>query len=210
MNKWDYLGLAYGQRLTKKEAQLLACAIKQWLIFAKTGNAIALWGEDDRSLTLKFLSNYMSKTGSTINVTRNDLMEDDGFHQANKRAQIYFANGGTGVHIERVITGKPDLMTSIGRVLVAYEHKVAYLTRHIINGHFEVIKAYFPSERFDFQDTTEKEKKLNVVFPFFGLASYLCCWKGGSSITDLWMADLEIHGFAQSFEVTATWFVTPY
>ncbi|MDD2230632.1 MAG: hypothetical protein PHY48_14695 [Candidatus Cloacimonetes bacterium] len=191
INKWDYLGLAYGDRLTKKEAKQLACAINKFLKYASLGNAIAAWGDSDKSLTIKFLKNYMSKSGSAIILKYNQLKSDTGIIDQNQKAYKYLLNNPLE-SISLIAYTHNDLSTSVGRVIINYSKE------------FGFIKAYFPSEKYTFSDTKSNEK-INVSFPGLDNFSKKCCWEGSEHISDKWMHDLEIHGHAKSFNVRASW-----
>lgn len=77
-------------------------------------------GKNDRSLTLRFLKNYMSKTGNTIVLDYNKhLANDPGIIAANNKAlktASVFLSGG-----ELIQAGtSEDLSTSVGRVMIQY------------------------------------------------------------------------------------------
>ncbi|MCK9305651.1 MAG: hypothetical protein M0P27_09695, partial [Bacteroidales bacterium] len=191
VNKWDYLGLKYGNRLTKKEAEQLACAINQFLKYAPLGNAITAWGANDKSLTIRFLKNYMSKSCSPIILSYNLLKKDNSIIEQNKKAYKHLLSNPSG-NIDLVAYTHNDLSTSVGRVVINYSKQ------------FGFIKAHFPSEKYTFSDTKNNDK-INVSFPGLNYFEKKCCWEGGEHVSDKWMHDLEIYGHAKSFNVRASW-----
>jgi hypothetical protein len=194
INAWDYLGLAYGRNLTKDEAEQFACAINYWLIDASVANALMLWGSSDHSLTLRFLSRYMAKTGGTVNLSCSEI--DKNGAESIKRANIAAPTEVESQGVFRLpIRTTGDLSTSVGRTILQYGRDA--------NGFFGGF-----DDRYTFLDTRPDEG-VNVTFPALSFEGALCCWKGGNSISDQWMADLERHGFAKSFDVKARWRVLP-
>lgn len=211
IEKWDRLGMAYGEHLTKEEAKSLACAIKFFLIDAKAANALFLRGEDDVSMTIKMLSHYMSKKGTDFTVSESKLKSDPGMQLANRDAKNHFKSGGIAPYIRRGIHTTGDLSTAIGRTTAKYTTGTEYIpsmpmtmgvpmpgiTIHVIHG--ELL-----GERYTFLDTKPGDP-VNVTFPFLNLEGFLCCWKGGNNISDQWMADLERYGYAKSYNVKGNW-----
>lgn len=51
----------------------------------------------------------------------------------------------------------------------------------------------------------ETDETVGVSFPYLDFEGSLCCWKGGNFISDVWMGDLERHGFAKSFKINVDW-----
>jgi len=197
VNLWDYLGLAYGEHLTKEEATALACAINNWLVDATIGNALIMWGDDDRSLTLSFVRRYMGKTGGVVNLSWSDIRNKGAasIKRANLRAPREVEQNGVWILPERT-TG--DLQTSVNRITLTYGRDA--------NGFYGGF-----DDKFTFLDTRPDEG-VDAEFPRLQDTGreVRCCWKGGNNISDKWMADLERYGFAKSFDVKARWRVKPF
>ncbi len=197
VNLWDYLGLAYGRNLTKDEAEALACAINSWLVEATVANALFLWGNDDKSLTLRFLKRYMAKTGGLVNLSWSDIRNKGA-------ASIKAANLQAPREVEQQgvwrlsIRTTGDLSTSVGRTILEYGRDA--------NGFFGGF-----DDRYTFLDTRPDEG-VDVTFPRLQVTGreVKCCWMGGNNISDEWMADLERFGFAKSFDVKSRWRVKPF
>ena len=198
INKWDYLGLAYDEHLTKKEALNLWCAIKFWLEDASVYNALFAWGDDDRSLTLDFLERFVNRKGGRVRVDYSDLSDDSGITRANKTADSYFMRAHSLSLSMSAVRTDGDRATSIGRVNIQY-------AQQNFGG---MVSARFSNERYTFLDTKNWENP-NVYLPFLQKEGILCCWKGGDEISDKWMGDLERYGYAKSFGVDAEWAFPP-
>ena len=169
----DYLGLDYDTHLTKVEARQLACAINLWLVDAGIVNALFLWGGDDRSNTLRLLRHYMLGYGNSLRVPSSVLLGDSGIQRANDDARRHFNGGGHQPYVRSGIQTTGDLKTAVGRTTARYTHSVEYYPRHVRR-----VGGSLVNERYTFLDTPPGSG-LNVIFPFFGLRRFLCCWKGG-------------------------------
>jgi hypothetical protein len=209
INLYDFIGLACGTNLTKTEAKELACAINLWLKKASVGNAVALWGERDQSMTLQMLKKYMSKNDSPFTVPSNVLAGDRPIQAANQRAREHFSRGTFHMYSTAsythpgVIFTSGDLKTAVGRIRVEYSLDVAYVPTGPNAGSHPGIRGRLVDERYTFLDTGEE--KVNAILPYFSLESLVCCWKCGSDLSDQWMADLERFDHAKSFDVYGTW-----
>jgi uncharacterized protein RhaS with RHS repeats len=203
ISQFDALGLAYGKHLTQKEAKSLACALKNWILDVGVFNAIALWGDNDRSLTIGFLKHYMSKEGTEKAVQSSYLLKDAGIMAEDRKARIHFNSGNRSDYVSNtVISTKGDLSTSVGRTLAKYSLKKVILGRGRTAK--MMIHGELVNEVYTFLDTQPTEGK-NVTFSYLEIEGRACCWKGGEEVSDLWMADLEIFGFAKSFKVSGSW-----
>ena len=198
INQWDDLGMA--THLTVEEAKQLACAINKWLPFTAPGNFISkkFMADKDWGPTIRFVKNYMSKSGRDLWVDWSDLKNMLNVRNANQNARKFFESGGTGHHIENTATDEP-YNTAIGRVLITYR----LISRR------GAMKATFETEKFTFSDTTEDQRYFNAPFDNLNYFAGSCCWKGGEAITDFWMADLEKYGYAKSFRVKTVGILLP-
>ncbi len=202
---YDLLGNSCGDHLTKSEAKALACMINKWLVSASIGNALLLWGDKDETYTIKFLKNYMSKSGTTITVPQIDLLKDPGIQAANQNAKEHFTAGGSDPYIPSgVIFTSGDFATSIGRTIASFILDNAMVWTGPKIGSQPGIRGTLIDEKYTFLDTGPDEK-VNVILPYTATESGICCWKCGNTISDQWMADLERFGHAKSFDVKGTW-----
>lgn len=211
VNVVDLLGLAYGLHLTKNEAEQLACAIDKYLIGASTANALVLWGEKDMGLTISFLKRFLNKDGGTVTLSYDTIKDDPGFVGAysaynptssnpNKRARR--ALHGKETYSEGYQFRDNDLAHSIGGANLKYTKSAEGEITGAIRDNYTFLDNPHPNLGVHFtSDGTGGGTPLLDAFGIF------CCWKGGSYITDIWMGDLEKHGFAKKFEVHVDWIV---
>jgi hypothetical protein len=212
-NSWDVLGMSCGTHLTKDEAKALACAINLWLLDAGVFNALFLWGDDDRSNTLRMLRRYMSKSGDELTVPSSVLMADSGIQLANRDAKRHFSGNGNSPFVRRRIHTSGDLATAVGRTTASYSLSTQWHPGGGLWGatfpssSWTIIQGELLGEKYTFSDTRPGEN-VNVVFPFLDLEGYTCCWKCGDHVSDHWMADLEKFGHAKSYDVKGSWSFT--
>lgn len=133
----------------------------------------------------------MSKSGQTLIVKYEQLKHDKSILAKNQEAYRYLLSNPSS-SIDLIAYTSNDLGSSIGRVVINYTKQ------------FGFINAYFPTEKYTFSDT-QKAENINVAIPYLNSFGEKCCWKGGEHVTDKWMHDLEIHGYAKSFIVRASW-----
>jgi hypothetical protein len=203
VDEYDVLGLACGANLTKEEAKALACAINFWLKDVSIFNALFLWGDEDRSLTLKMLKHYMSKSGADLVVPTSDLMENFGIRTANNDARKHFAENGISPFIRTKIKTVGDLATAVGETSAKYTLGVKGMP-NMPGSSVPVIRGELYGESYSFLDVNPSEG-LNVVFFYLKFEGFLCCWKCGEYVSDFWMGDLERFGHAKSYSVKGYW-----
>ncbi len=210
------MGLAYGLHLTEEEAKQLVCAIKNFLLDASVVNALFLWGDYDYGLTLKSLKRYISKAGGILTVPysaiKNDPMMQEryssytGYHRSPNRKAFQRLSSSNKTEYQYPLDSfeSADLANSIGGAILYYKKD----SSGKITGSIR--------DKYTFLD--KPHKALAVYFtsnarsdgiPLLGIEGLLCCWKGGSRITDIWMGDLETYGLAKSFEVHIDWTLDP-
>jgi RHS repeat-associated protein len=207
VNGWDYLGMAYGEHLTKDEAKALSCALKRWIKLGPLAN-VFLIGNSDRDLSIKFLNRYLAKTGHTFDFNLNKramkiLKNDSNKKWADAQARKKITSLQS---VPYLITGlklgaNEDLGSSVGRVNIGY--KVSGATWNNEGTSRVSIQGTFKDERYEFKDT--KMDHWKFTFSHLDKIGIGCCWKGGETINDKWMGDLETHGYAEGFDVKATW-----
>ena len=172
--------------LTATQAEALYRSLLAWTTYAWEGYPMVAWqGEDN---TLKFLSRYLFGLGDQ-SLRVSDINGNAGYASANRKAREEILKGRRSFDISALFTG--DWYTSLGRVSVHYD-VIEYADQYVAFASFE--------DAYDFHDAN-----VNAIFTGLSVIGLVFGWHGGSSISDIWMKNLEDNGWATSFKTTCEW-----